>query len=434
MKKVLFLIILLIPFTVSAKNMCSTVSGTGTNVGDEIKCGDEYFYILENDGNNIKALAKYNLYVGSIFHFDREVRTTTATEYSAKSIEARGVCTNLSSEHTYGAYYLNDITEDGIPLMFSCYYEEAIETNIVKQSPEAIGKHGDKENPSEIEAGVVHFNHNISTIDDSDIENVTPYNNYFYDFVIEDDDITTYLNGYKTTLQGSNLNVKNIDMVALSDLDKAFKKIPESQGKEYIYNPSEWITEGNGKSVNPEHLKIGSFAKVLPEKYSWLWGTTYWTRTFDVTHPGNIIFIDTLGDICSTNYCNSIVGAGIRPVITISADEIDYKIQTKTDGNGTVIAEKVKASSGDLIKFTVEPKPGFVLGVVKVTDSNGNTIEFTDYSFTMPSANVTIEATFLPVNPKTGAGIKVIYSLILFGISVLLLLKYFENKNEIEEV
>ena len=59
------------------------------------------------------------------------------------------------------------------------------------------------------------------------------------------------------------------------------------------------------------------------------------------------------------------------------------------------------ASGGEVIKFTVEPKEGYVLGSVKVTDEKGNVVTFTNYTFTMPSANVLIEATFVKVNPKT---------------------------------
>ncbi len=37
------------------------VTGTGTNLGDEVKIGDEHFYIISNNGQEIKMLAKYNV-------------------------------------------------------------------------------------------------------------------------------------------------------------------------------------------------------------------------------------------------------------------------------------------------------------------------------------------------------------------------------------
>ena len=42
----------------------SIVSGDGTKVGDEIKIGEEHFYVISNDGTNVSLLAKYNLEVG----------------------------------------------------------------------------------------------------------------------------------------------------------------------------------------------------------------------------------------------------------------------------------------------------------------------------------------------------------------------------------
>ena len=143
----------------------------------------------------------------------------------------------------------------------------------------------------------------------------------------------------------------------------------------------------------------------LPEEYNWLWSTTYWTRT----KPANtedelrLFFIDTEGDLCDASYCEVSVGAGIRPVITISASDIIYKVKTKTDGNGTVEADHIEAENGTEVKFTVMPKDGFELKEVKVTDSNGNVITFTENTFTMPNANVTIEATFVKIekNPNT---------------------------------
>lgn len=93
---------------------------------------------------------------------------------------------------------------------------------------------------------------------------------------------------------------------------------------------------------------------------------------------------------------------------------IIHDIETKTDGNGTVEADHIEAEGGAAIKFTVTPKEGYVLSVVKVTDSNGNVVTFTDYTFTMPNANVLIEATFVPIkeesNPETTD--KIIFTLI----------------------
>ncbi len=80
---------------------------------------------------------------------------------------------------------------------------------------------------------------------------------------------------------------------------------------------------------------------------------------------------------------------------------IVFNIETKTDGNGTIKASSTTEHSGNQVTFEITPKEGYVLGEVKVTDSNGNVVIFTDYTFTMPNADVLIEATFVPENPNT---------------------------------
>lgn len=40
------------------------ITGDGTNIGDEVCLGEECFYVISNNGYEIKLLAKYNLYVG----------------------------------------------------------------------------------------------------------------------------------------------------------------------------------------------------------------------------------------------------------------------------------------------------------------------------------------------------------------------------------
>ena len=47
------------------KTDCTILTGTGNNIGDEVKCGTEEFYIYSNDGTNIKMLAKNVLMVGN---------------------------------------------------------------------------------------------------------------------------------------------------------------------------------------------------------------------------------------------------------------------------------------------------------------------------------------------------------------------------------
>lgn len=101
-----------------------------------------------------------------------------------------------------------------------------------------------------------------------------------------------------------------------------------------------------------------------------------------------------------------------------------YNIYTKTEGKGTIKISNTTAKAGNGITFEVVPEEGYVLGVVKVTDANGNIVTFTDYTFTMPSADVTIEAFFVPENPDTGAFI----SYIALTILLIIFLSLYINK------
>lgn len=90
--------------------------------------------------------------------------------------------------------------------------------------------------------------------------------------------------------------------------------------------------------------------------------------------------------------------------VTFSTEvyQFRYDILTKIEGKGNVEVIESELPGKD-ITFKVTPEEGYVLEAVKVTDANGNVITFTDYTFTMPSSDVTIEVTFIKEekNPET---------------------------------
>lgn len=85
---------------------------------------------------------------------------------------------------------------------------------------------------------------------------------------------------------------------------------------------------------------------------------------------------------------------------------IPLNISTKVEGKGKIEVVE-SAHNGEHVTFKITPEEGYVLGVVKVTDADGNVLTFTSNTFTMPSSDVTIEATFVLENPNT-ADIKII--------------------------
>ena len=82
MKK--FLVVLLISLfcfiPVNAKEVkYKIVSGDIETVGSEVCFGTECFYVIGNDGNNVKLLGKYNLYVG------RKYSTRAYSDYGSEA-------------------------------------------------------------------------------------------------------------------------------------------------------------------------------------------------------------------------------------------------------------------------------------------------------------------------------------------------------------
>lgn len=107
--------------------------------------------------------------------------------------------------------------------------------------------------------------------------------------------------------------------------------------------------------------------------------------------------------------------------------EFPYEISTKVTGNGVVEIETEKSRAGENIKFVVTPEKGYVLEKVKVTDSDGNVLIFTNYEFTMPTADVIIEAYFIPEkidNPITSDSIVIISAVLLM---LFFNIKYFKK-------
>ena len=76
-----------------------------------------------------------------------------------------------------------------------------------------------------------------------------------------------------------------------------------------------------------------------------------------------------------------------------------YSVTIATPTHGKVTANPTSGNAGSKITLTVTPEPGYVLDTLTAKDSHGNEVQFTKnsdgtYSFTMPAANVTVNAAF----------------------------------------
>ena len=463
MKKYLLSIILLVmlmPFVVNAKEYCKIVSGSGKELGDEIACGTEHFYVLENNDDSIRMLAKYNLYTGYIIERVPKENDRTC---SAIAQELGG------SQKSYYGYFseTNYVNENDY-----CYVEKEIETDMVLQSSEAIGAHVD-ENGNYLypQVGDNYLqgdgtNSVSENIDAKNIDNSFTYSDPdFMNFIINPDNTTVLgknLLAYKNALTDLGYEVENIDILALSELDSiihktANKTLPLVEWGDNVRNLD--ISFGAGGSVRYNILgTFGNIKDYIPEEYSWLYSTTYWNKTvFYASNPNNpsfsyvtygsffYVFTGSMGKLCAAGfpYCVpvSAIGCGIRPVVTINNSAIQYSINTKTDGNGTI--EVVENSlGGEEIQFKITAKEEYKLNKLIITTDSGEKVEFSEgeiiqnddgtisidkNKFLMPFENVTIEAEWAKkiINPETGSNLLIV---LLILVPYFILLGFYRKK------
>lgn len=86
----------------------------------------------------------------------------------------------------------------------------------------------------------------------------------------------------------------------------------------------------------------------------------------------------------------------------------NYEVNISQSEHGSVTARPTSANEKDLITLEVRPDVGYKLATLTVKDANGKKIEVANNSFSMPAANVSVEATFigenepLPGDPGSG--------------------------------
>ncbi|MCD7784777.1 MAG: hypothetical protein LUH18_04245 [Oscillospiraceae bacterium] len=76
------------------------------------------------------------------------------------------------------------------------------------------------------------------------------------------------------------------------------------------------------------------------------------------------------------------------------ASSVKHTINISDTTKGTVTASSTTAKSGEAITLTATPDSGYTLSALTVTNSRGNEIAVTNNTFSMPSSDVTVSATF----------------------------------------
>ena len=419
--KLFFLILLFtvfLPGVVSAKEYCKVVSGDGKSIGSEISCGTEHFYIIDSSEEELKLLAKYNLYTGYSVYKEAIEKDSedqrTDLEYCQELATSRGGTLKTGGVYEVPGY---------------CFIELPIDVDEIKQNENAISAHWDAdENYLYPQVGDVylvldslHTEDDISKITDSS----SKYEGLFYDYsLVEGKNVYNIINSYKELLSANGYDVNDITLLTLDEVNDVIK----SNDKTVSY--SDWYDSAiNRVNTFGEFVFLQDY---LPEKHNFLYNTTYWIRTGYNPQPtavGNnldyyrneyVLFIDSKGGVCESGFnitgsrtiCGatmygylSKLGCGVRPVIVIP-NELLYIIKTVTDGNGTIDVIE-NSLGGERISFKVNAKRGYNLMKLVITTDSGEVVEFEDgdilgvsdgivsidgNKFTMPFENVTIEA------------------------------------------
>ena len=458
MKKILLpilLFVMFIPFEVGAKEYCKVVSGNGKDIGSEIACGTEHFYIIDSNEDEIKMLAKYNLYTGvTIDKIDIKKEagdTRTDEEYCLALAQEKG-----GTLRRDGVYNVNGY----------CFIETRINADEIKQSSDAKSAHWDEnENYLYPQVGDVYlFSGDSSSAHNSghpefantEIEShtldssVTYEDEAFKDFIIDyskNTIITKKLIAYQQTFSNLGIDIENIDLLSLDEINniiysKTNKKLPLLEWGDAIREIH--TSPGLGGSTRYNTMAtFGSLKGYIPDEYRWLYSTTYWNKTVFLngnTYMGRYyVFVAEEGKLCGAGfgYCapQTTLGCGIRPVVTIP-NELQYLITTETDGNGTIEAIE-NSLGGETIQFKVSAKNGYKLGSIVIKTDSGEEVEFSEgeitknddgtfsidkNKFTMPFESITIQAKFesesILKNPETG--IKILFIIFTLVTSIVI--------------
>ena len=353
LKNFLFILIcvLFLPIMANAKEYCKVISGNGKDIGSEIACGTEHFYIVDSNQDEVKMLAKYNLYTGITIHKEKisleDGDTRSESEY----------CDDLAAQK--GGYQKRDGFYNAPGY---CFYVTATEREDKKvlQSEDAKSAHWDEElNYLYPQVGDVYMPSgiNYNMIHSDPVQEGTTF--FDYDFDISGYDENGGLFGqtfnpmypagigplyfYKKELSNMGYTINNITLLSLSELDNISKNLSNKSLPLKTWGENVEVSNPSNSGQYATEAHFGSLKEYIPDAYKWLYSTTYWNRTVfasPTTYGGFYhVFVAEQGKLCGAGFefCapTTTLGCGLRPTITIPANELQYLIKTETSDGGS---------------------------------------------------------------------------------------------------
>lgn len=482
MKKIFILLFFLFfPIFVFAKEDCTVVSGNGRNIGDEIKCGTESFYIVFVDLDNVYMLSKYNLFVGDKIDFIPLPNNIKLVEndnswYGNVPDVYYDNCYDYALEKGYDPYFVYPMTDSshyydlGEVYITGCRVYEELEYEHIRQDERAVGTKLDGNGKSILPLyGITYMDpyYGYDAIHDGYLEENEYDENG--DLILHDgSSFKYYLDGYKDELIDQGINVKDVSFLKLSN---ALNLLENVSGKSVDVNLKGFYSifgvDVHYKVVysymydNPLfYTTLMDISEYIGENHKWISSSTYWLGSgfHGNTHFNSLLenpfeyndyYISNEEMLCAIarggqcGYLNYPIGNGLRPMVTVSKNDIAYNIDVVTNGNGNIEVID-SAVGGEKIEFKVTSKKGYKLTKLVVISSSGEKVQFTEGDvvvsedgiatidknvFTMPYDCVVIQAEWSVINPNTVSYIfTAMFILSIFGG----LVYYLKNKRKVQ--
>ena len=206
----------------------------------------------------------------------------------------------------------------------------------------------------------------------------------------------------------NNITLTNNGTLIIEDMDSIAGSGSIVGGTNIILDPGAAMLEistpdnavFDGSTDYAQQVSLGLKDKIVIQGAEFSFDASAWTRR--ITRNGEVVSSAVSDGVYIVTYSRD--GATIGPVsFSVTRielpDTITYPIEVVSIEHGSVSASVNWAEAGSKVTLTVTPDDGWKLDSLSATDAKGGKLSLTalgggKYSFTMPSAKVTVKAVF----------------------------------------
>lgn len=206
----------------------------------------------------------------------------------------------------------------------------------------------------------------------------------------------------------NNITLTNNGTLIIEDMDSIAGSGNIVGGTNIILDPGAAMLEistpdnavFDGSTDYAQQVSLGLKDKIVIQGAEFSFDASAWTRR--ITRNGEVVSSAVSDGVYIVTYSRD--GATIGPVsFSVTRielpDTITYPIEVVSTEHGSVSASVNWAEAGSKVTLTVTPDDGWKLDSLSATDAKGGKLSLTalgggKYSFTMPSAKVTVKAVF----------------------------------------